>query len=112
MFGIFFSPSRFVFDLVYGLLFGNDRSNGFAIFDFNAYICFFITVVIMLAWPLIISPIVNHQPPPVFIPVSERRTAPVSSHHHKTTQTISAHHTSKTNHAAAKTHKSSVKHTP
>jgi len=48
MFGLC-APFRLVFALGFGLLFGHDRSNGYLIFNFNAYICFFITVVIMLA---------------------------------------------------------------
>ena len=104
MYGLF-SPFRLVFDLIYGLLFGHDQSNGFHIFNFNAYICLFLTLIVFLVGPILISSVVNYRPAPSFIPVSERHTAAVTSHHNKTPQVAHIHHTNGPTHSAVKAHK-------
>lgn len=106
MFG--FSIFRLVFDLLFGWLFGHDRSNGFHIFNFNSYVCFFLTVLVVTGGSLLIKSYGSYQPARAFIPVNERGKAAVSStvssKHHKATQ--SAQHTHHTQHAhlAQQTH--------
>lgn len=103
MFG--FSIFRLVFDLLFGWLFGHDRSNGFHIFNFNSYVCFLLTVLVVAGGSLLIKSYGSYQPARAFIPVSERSKAVVSSvassHHHKVTQ--SAQHTQHA-HLAQQTH--------
>jgi hypothetical protein len=112
MFG--FSIFRLVFDLLFGWLFGHDRSNGFHIFNFNSYVCFFLTVLVVVGGSLLIKSYGSYQPARAFIPVSERSKAVVSSvassHHHKVTQ--SAQHTHHTQHAhlAQQTHHTGKSH--
>jgi hypothetical protein len=103
MFG--FSIFRLVFNLLFGWLFGHDSSNGFHIFNFNSYICFFLTVLVVAGGSLLIKSYGSYQPERAFIPVNEKKTAIVSSHHQKTTSAQHAHHNNNGHTGKAKAHK-------
>mgnify|MGYP003393796668 CR=1 FL=1 len=112
MFG--FSIFRLVFDLLFGWLFGHDRSNGFHIFNFNSYICFFLTVLVVAGGSLLIKSYGSYQPARAFIPVSERSKAVVSnvvsSQHHKLTPSAGHTHQSQQVHKTHPAHHTGKSH--
>jgi len=108
MFG--FSIFRLVFDLLFGWLFPHDRSNGFHIFNFNSYICFFLAVLVVAGGSLLIKSYGSTQPTRAFIPIDERKTTPITSHHQRPSQ--SAPHTHHSHTTTAKTHSKAHKPLP
>ncbi|CAN5599348.1 hypothetical protein BH11CYA1_BH11CYA1_39910 [soil metagenome] len=108
-----FSIFEIVFDLLFGWLFGHDQSNGFHIFNFNAYICFFLTIIVVGVGFVLVSSISNPQPARSFIPGYARTSAmaasTVTTQHHTITSTSHRHHNGSSYTATAKKHTAPAK---